>query len=268
MKVYLVLLCCGRADLLSLTLSSFVNFCKDISDHEIHVVISDDSGDVELNKRVEKVTRENLKDHVRSFTFRNGKNVGQSASYWQCINLISKTGANDDDVVFLLEEDWNFLQDFKISDLSRTLKEKIQDHEVASVALKCDVDNFHEYESNGYNLVSHENYFIYVPGSLSYLAYSRGNCVHNEIICFHPHAILWKKAKKYVDEYDHEKLIHIRESAERLLGLITPGMRVFHKDKVYAEHTGDYRIISVFPGAKIRKGVSMISIDEAKRTKN
>ena len=266
-KIYLILLCCGRSDLLSLTLSSFVQNCKDIRDHEIHVIISDDSGDLDLNSRIEKISKEMLSNLAKTFTFRSGKNVGQAASYWQCIDLIRKSDAKDQDIVFLIEEDWKFLQEFKISDLSKTLSEKVSNQDIASVTLKCDVDNFHEYKNNGYNLVFHESYFIYVPRSLSHLAYTTGECVHNEIICFHPHAILWKNAKRYTEKYDHENLIHIRESAEKLLGLITPGMRVFYQDKIYAEHTGDYRIISVFPGAKIRKGVTMISIDEAKRLK-
>ena len=100
------------------------------------------------------------------------------------------------------------------------------------------------------------------PSDLSHFAYARGSCVHDEIVCFHPGILKWKSVFPYIVNYEYNSLIHIKESAEKLLGLITAGFRAYSIDHVYSKHTGNYRLHSVFPGAKIRNGVSMKSAAE------
>ena len=113
-KVFITLLCCGRVELLDLTLKTFIQNCIDLKKHEIHVVVSDDSEDLELNSKIEEVTKKHLNKFATTFSFRFGKNVGQAASYWKCIELISRLKPNVDDVVLLLEEDWQFISEFSI----------------------------------------------------------------------------------------------------------------------------------------------------------
>lgn len=263
-KLFLCLLCCGRVDLLNETLLTFKENCLNLEKFDLHVVVSDDSGDEFLNSKIENLVKFLFNDICSSFTFRYGPNIGQAASFWRCVENIEKQNPNDNDIIFLLEEDWKFVNSFDLLELDSILQTKIYNADVASLTLKCDVDNFHEYKNQGYNLVNHERFFIIAPKELSSLAYITGNCPHNEIICFHPSIIPWQKVREYKHKYSYQSLVHIRESAERLLGVITHGLRVFVIDNQYAVHTGNYRLHSVFPGAKIRNGVVMTNLSDLK----
>lgn len=264
-NLFLCFLCCGRADLLQETVSSFKEKCLNLDQFKVHVVVSDDSGDEFLNSRIEEVLRNSLGDITNSFSFRFGTNVGQAASYWKCVENIEKLNPREEDLVFLIEEDWRFTEAFDVLGLKDVLSEKISGEEIASATLKCDVDNFHEYHQQGYNLVHHNKYFVVAPRDLRHLAYTSGECVHNEIICFHPTVMLWNRVINYKKRYSCDSLIHIKESAEKLLGIITKGLRAYIVDKVYAVHTGSYRLHSVFPGAKIRNGVTMTNVSDLKQ---
>lgn len=262
-NLFLCILCCGRHDLLEVTLKSFIEKCIDFKDYSVRVVASDDSGDEQLNEKINYILHGYLKTCSKSIQLRIGKNVGQAASYWHCVDIISKHDVNDNDVILLLEEDWEFTEEFRISEMSSALDEKIHNEEIASVTLRCDVDNFHEYPRFGYNLLQHKDYFVVAPSALSHYAIVRGQCPHNEIICFHPHLIKWNKMKNY-SKLSLTELVHIKESAERLLGIHTSGFRLYMVNKIYANHIGDYRLLSVFPGAKLRNGVKMVDIAEFK----
>lgn len=261
-RLFITLLCCGRVDLLEKTLASFFKRCKDIRSYEVHAIVSDDSGDKILNTRIKEIVEKFFP--INSIKFRFGENVGQAASFWHLSNLV-KESYSDQDLCFILEEDWIFAEDFEIREIELAfgVSDKFR---VVSAVLRSDVDKFETYPASGYNIVESldPRLILIAPKKMQGFARLKGDCPHNEIICFHPGAILAKDVARYAEHYNLKDLVFIKESAERLLGLITPGMRAFIVDKTYTVHTGDYRIYSVFPGAKVRNGVKMVNIDEIK----
>ncbi len=268
LKLFLCLLCCGRIELLKETLQSFIKNCSDLQDYDLHVVVSDDSGDEELNAMIVNIVDNQFPQSKKYFRF--GENVGQAASYWHISNLIKNLDFDENDLTFMLEEDWKFTDNFSIKTLKENLNStfKFQNSLInfCAVILKTDVDDFEKYPSYGYNIAEfNKNVIIIAPPDLQFVSKTKGNCVHNDIISFHPHLMKAKDVTRYCQKYELKDLIRMKESAEKLLGKITEGLRVFVIDKVYAMHTGIYRIHSVFPGAKIRAGISIIDIDDYKR---
>lgn len=261
-KLFICLLCCGRVDLLKETLISFKEKCLDLKNYELYFIVSDDSGDSLLNEKIKDTVESIYFESRQGENYRFGPNVGQAASFWKCVENIKKFNPKDNDIIFILEEDWLFVEPFTIDELNCGLNDKIQGEKICSMTLKSDVDNFDDFKRQGYNLVDHNEYFVIAPANLSHLASSRGNCIHNEIICFHPGALQWRNVSPYAEVYEYDSLIHIKESAEKLLGLVALGLRAYIKKNIYSKHIGDYRLHSVFPGAKIRKGVSMKSVTE------
>lgn len=270
-KVFLCLLCCGRIELLKETIETFKANCSDISNYDLHLIVSDDSGDSDLNHKIKSLIENSFP--ASKLYFRFGENIGQVGSYWYVSKLIDEVKIEDNDLVFMLEEDWKFVEKFSICDLSNRLNSffSFQDQLInyCAVILKSDVDDFEKYIGYGYNIAKFTNDEITIaPPNLQFICNFKGNCVHNDIISFHPHLMKAKDVARYSKEYDLMSLIGLKQSAEKLLGKITNGLRTFIIDKVYAIHTGNYRIHSVFPGAKIRAGVSIVNINDYKRNLN
>jgi hypothetical protein len=130
-----------------------------------------------------------------------------------------------------------------------------------------DVDNFETYKSQRYNigLITVDKITI-LPDSLCPDA--KNSCPHTNIISFHPHLMRWSTAREYIEFFKGTDLKGIKQSAEKLLGDAVqskyPGAVTFLKGRIYANHIGSYRVYSVFPGAKLRQGVTLVSASEIK----
>jgi len=263
LNLFICLLCCGRIELLEKTLRSFKQNCVDLNDYELKIIVSDDSGDSFLNEGVKRKVADFFKDNCE-INYRFGENVGQAASYWHISNIINQYAPSENDVAFTLEEDWEFVEEFRIKDLAKIIENK--NPPTVAAVLRTDVDNFESYPYSGYNIYDKNNFEMLIA-SKEYTKHCKisGNSPHNDIISFHPGLINAKLAASYSKHYSLGELIRIKESSEKLLGVIAPGLRSFILDKSYANHTGDYRIFSVFEGAKIRNGMKILNLEEYKR---
>jgi len=263
-NLFICLLCCGRVELLQKTLLSFKKKCLDLNDYQLIIIVSDDSGDSFLNEEIKNKVNDVFKEFNCKINYRFGKNVGQAASYWHISNIINQYKISEDDASFTLEEDWEFIEDFSIKNLSKIIENKTPP--VHAAVLRTDVDNFDSYPSSGFNIYEkNETELIISTKEFSKYCRISGNSPHNDIISFHPGLIKAELAAKYSRHYSLKNLVKIKESSERLLGLIAPGLRSFVLDKSYANHIGNYRIFSVFEGAKIRNGMKILNLEEYKQ---
>jgi hypothetical protein len=251
--LHILILSCGRSNLLRETLRTFHNKAKDIKNYNIIYHIHEDSADVDLSERCHKEVSNYAQFNTELYFMSEQENIGQSASYMQLLQSVDKHSKNDNDLLFLLEDDWQFISDFYISRLSNILQYKTTASNIIASILRTDVDNFHTYQEQGYNICKYNrDEMIILPDCLKNEAISIGDCAHSNIISFHPHLILWKYAKVFLKKYENQNLNKINHSAEKMLG---------------ANHIGNYRIHSVFAGAKIRSGVSVVDVETAKRIK-
>jgi hypothetical protein len=232
------ILSCGRYELLEKTLKSFLIHVAEANPiHTYRFFLSDDSGNSKLQEGISRVYENELKDYFHLSSF-NEKNLGQVGNLFRLNSLASPHLIGDN--VFLLEEDWEFVEDVDLD----ILGEFSFSDDVSQVVFRTDayyqlgnISDFKSTSAHRFGLSFHDDEFIFSE--------------NNNHACFHP-TIIKYEALNTITKDDETGVLN---SAEGLIGERYSINCLFVRDKIYAIHLGDYRYYDVFPNARLRRGV-------------
>jgi len=120
-KIILTITSCKRYELLVRTISSLVKHCQDFNLIS-EILIYDDSSDENDRVKIFLDVKKFFKGKKISFKFFEKDSFNSNRRHME-IMKIWKEDINNFDYVFHLEDDWEFIEDFKLEDAVQILKE-------------------------------------------------------------------------------------------------------------------------------------------------
>lgn len=266
--VNVITLCCGRHDLYSRMLDSFIkNVVFENNNMFFNFFVHDDSGSDELRSKIENILIEKTKKlkNCSHYFYHSGVNVGQTKSM---IRLVSNANFSDEDIIFQIEEDFTIDEKISIKKYLNLWKEWETDNKdnlpnlpskLMQIIFRTDAHSDSEMSAKGLissrkNIVSIEDKKIVLCSNIYKNCTIYGGSIINDDLCCHPHV---SKGYVYNKLIDQNITIPEKSTAEDVLGMLNLKFaKMWINDKIYSSHVGSYRYHSVFKGAKIRSETS------------
>ena len=266
--VNVITLCCGRHDLYSKMLDSFIeNVVFENTNLFFNFFVHDDSGSRLLNSKIENILINKTKKIKNcKYNFYHSKNnLGQTKSM---IKLVSNANFKDTDLIFQIEEDFTIDEKIRIEEYL-SIWEKWEDDnkdnlpklpsKLMQIIFRTDAHSDLEMSEKGLinsrkNIVSIKDNKIVLCSNIYKNCSIYGGSIINNDLCCHPHlskGFIYNKLKNQNITFQE------KSTAEDVLGMLNLEYgKMWINDKVYSSHIGSYRYYSVFKGAKIRSETS------------